>query len=260
MTRTPKHPIWYMATPADGIIERSRRLSPVSLADSVGDVIEHPTPCRTQWYDETRFSYFPMVKRVGEALEGTEIWPVTWPVRLWIVEPLGETGNWSGRYFPYRLLSHQIRVLGETDAWQALGTRGQEVLDVVARQIPQLAPQWAADWDADPRQMTERRENWRLAGAPNTTSGMKAEILAHDTARARRESTAQHWNRRLAANAADRALAGTGTSAGAAQYARSRAAGLAMATQHEARFDAYVLDALRGVSLDSPTPALTAKR
>ncbi|MGW7692944.1 hypothetical protein ACWGMA_29465 [Streptomyces asiaticus] len=41
-----------------------------------------------------------MVKRVGEALEDTGIWSVTWPVRLWIVEPVGDTANRGQRYYP----------------------------------------------------------------------------------------------------------------------------------------------------------------
>ncbi|MFG2716413.1 hypothetical protein ACGFX2_38720 [Streptomyces goshikiensis] len=255
MTRTPTQPVWYMATPADGIIERSRGLSPVSFADAVGDVIDHPTPCTNRWFDETPHSYFGMVKRVGEVLEDTNIRPV-WPVRLWIVEPLGETGNWGQRYYPYRLLSHRIRVVEETDAWQALGARGRDVLDTIHDQLPHLAPRWAADWDAEPETMGKRRETWRLCGGPDTTSGMKAESLADDAARARRESAAQWWIRRLAADAAERALTGTGASAAAAHYASARAAGLALAVQHQARFDAYVLGALRGVGLDSPAPAV----
>ncbi|WP_395100690.1 hypothetical protein [Streptomyces noursei] len=126
MARKPA--TWYIATPADGIIEISRQAgTPVNLAASVGQVIDHPNPCANLWFDETRFSYFRMVKRVGEALEDTSIWPVTWPIRLWIVEPLGETGNWSQRHYPYRLLAHQIRVLEETDAHLALGAGGRDV-------------------------------------------------------------------------------------------------------------------------------------
>ncbi|WP_322872205.1 hypothetical protein [Streptomyces goshikiensis] len=257
MTRTPKQPVWYMATPADGIIERSRGLSPVSLADAVGQAIDHPTPCANRWFDETPHSYFRMVKRVGEVLEDTRIRPV-WPVRLWVVEPLGETGNWGQRYYPYRLLSHRIRVVEETDARQALGARGRDVLDAIDHQLPRLAPRWAADWDADPEAMGRRRETWRLSGGPDTTSGMKAESLADDAARARRESAAQWWIRRLSGDAADRALAGKGAVGGvaAAHYASARAAGLALAVQHQDRFDAYVLGALRGLGLDTPAPAL----
>ncbi|PJN36604.1 hypothetical protein CG747_32205 [Streptomyces sp. CB02959] len=242
---------WYIATPADGIIEMSRQAgTPVNLADAVGQVIDHPNPCANLWFDESQFSYFRMVKRVGEALEDTGIWPVTWPVRLWIVEPLGETGNWSQRYYPYRLLAHQIRVLEETDAHLALGTGGRDVLDVIQQQIPQRAARWAADWDADPEGMRERRSNWEQCGG-----GRGAQPAAQATARARRESAAHRWNQRLAGNAVDKALAASGASPQAFNYARGRAANLAIAAQHQARLDAHVLDRLRGVDLDVPVPA-----
>ncbi|MFE7617863.1 hypothetical protein [Streptomyces sp. NPDC057496] len=37
-------------------------------------------------------------------------------------------------------------------------------------------------------------------------------------------------------------------------YAYGRATGYAIAAQYQARLDTYVLDALRGVGLDSPAP------
>ncbi|GAA1143581.1 hypothetical protein GCM10009577_79440 [Streptomyces javensis] len=256
MARTPKTVTWYMATPADGILEHSRRAGvPVSLADAVGQVIDHPAPCRTKWYDETAFSYFRMVNRVGEVLEDTGIWPVTWPIRLWIVEPVGDTGNWSQRHYPYRLLAHQIRVSEETDAWPVLGAGGREVLDVIEREIPERAPGWAADWDADPEGMRDRRWNWHLCGGRNSGSRMWVESVVSATARDRRESAAQRWNQRLAGDTADKVLAASGASPQAVTYARARAVDLATAAQHQARFDAYVLDTLRGVDLDNPVPA-----
>ncbi|MFJ4569018.1 hypothetical protein ACIP4U_36275 [Streptomyces caelestis] len=256
MARTPKPVTWYMATPADGIIQHSRQAgTPVSLADAVGQVIDHPNPCRTKWFDETDFSYFRMVKRVGEALEDTGIWPVTWPVRLWIVEPVGDTGNWSQHHYPYRLLAHQIRVVEETDAWQALGAGGREVLEVIEHEIPERAPGWAADWDADPEGMRERRWNWHLSGGRNSGSGMWAQSVTHATARARREYAAQRWNQRLAGETAERVLAASGASPQAVTYAWSRAADLATAAQHQTHFDAYVLDTLRGADLDNSVPA-----
>ncbi|MEV8057191.1 hypothetical protein AB0P37_11830 [Streptomyces antimycoticus] len=247
---------WYIATPADGIIEMSRQArTPVNLAVSVGQVIDHPNPCANLWFDESQFSYFRMVKRVGEALGDTSIWPVTWPVRLWIVEPVGDTGNWSQHHYPYRLLAHQIRVVEETDAWQALGAGGREVLDVIKHQIPERATRWAADWDADPEGMRERRRNWHLCGGRNSSNGLWAQSVAHATARARRESAAQWWNQRLAGDTAEKVLATSGASPQAVTYARGRAADLVTAAQHQARFDAYVLDTLRGAGLDNPVPA-----
>ncbi|MEW1678149.1 hypothetical protein AB0O47_33660 [Streptomyces noursei] len=247
---------WYIATPADGIIEMSRQAgTPVNLAASVGQVIDHPNPCANLWFDETRFSYFRMVKRVGEALEDTSIWPVTWPIRLWIVEPLGETGNWSQRHYPYRLLAHQIRVLAETDAHLALGAGGRDVLDAIAQQLPERAARWAAAWDADPEGMRQRHRNWVHCGGRTCGSGRWARSVAYATSRSRRESAAQRWIEYLARNTVDQVLDGADVSLTARLYAHGRATDLAVAAQHQARFDAYVLDALRGVDLDVPAPA-----
>ncbi|MEU3901622.1 hypothetical protein [Streptomyces sp. NPDC045251] len=251
--RMARKPVtWYIATPADGIIEMSRHAgTPVNLAANVGQVIDHPKPCTNLWFDEGPFSYFRMVKRVGEALEDTGIWPITWPVRLWIVEPLGETGNWGQRHYPYRLLSHQIRVLEETDAHRSLGAAGRDVLDVIQQQIPEQAVRWAADWDADPEGMRQRQWNWAQCGGRACGSGQWAQSVALTTSHARRESAAQTWIEHLARRAVDQALADTDASMYAYSYAYGRATGHAVAAQHQARFDAYVLDALRGTGLDS---------
>ncbi|MDH2392977.1 hypothetical protein QCN29_30215 [Streptomyces sp. HNM0663] len=249
---------WYIATPADGIIETSRHAgTPVNLAANVGQVLDHPKPCTNLWFDESPFSYFRMVKCVGEALEDTGIWPITWPVRLWIVQPLGQTGNWSQHYSPYRLLSHQIRVLEETDAHRALGPCGRDVLDVVQQQIPERAVRWAANWDANPEGMRQRQWNWEQCGGSTCGSGQWAQSVAHATSHARRESAAQTWTEHLARRAVDQALADTNASMHAYSYAYARAAGHAVAAQHQARFDAYVLDALRGTGLDSPAAVAT---
>ncbi|GGV51199.1 hypothetical protein [Streptomyces spectabilis] len=253
MARKPA--TWHIATPTDGIIELSRAAgTPVNLAASVGQVIDHPNPCANKWFDESAFSYFRMVKRVGEALEDTGIWPITWPVRLWIVEPLGETGNWSPRYYPYRLLSHQIRVLEETGAHRGLGPCGRDVLNVIQQEIPTRAARWAADWDADPEGMRERKWDWEQCGGRTCGSGRWADSVALAVSHNRRESAAQTWIEHLARGAVDQALADTGASMGAYCYAYSRATGSAVAAQHQARFEPYVLDALRGTGLDFPTP------
>ncbi|MER6571417.1 hypothetical protein ABT288_35850 [Streptomyces sp. NPDC001093] len=51
-------------------------------------------------------------------------------------------------------------------------------------------------------------------------------------------------------------MAGADVSPSALHYARSRAPDLAVAAQHQTRFDAYVLDALRGVDPDGVTAAV----
>lgn len=195
-----------------------------------------------------------MLKRVGEVLEDTGVWPVTWPVRLWIVEPVGDAGNWGQRYYPYRLLAHQIRVVEETDAWQAFGVGGREVLDIIKHQIPERAPRWAADWDANG--MREWRRTWELCGGRNSNSGSWARSIATATTRSRRESAAQRWSERLAGGTVDQVLGGVDVGSAAISYACSQAADLAIAAQHQSRFDAYVLDTLRGVDLDSAVPAV----
>ncbi|WP_211127936.1 hypothetical protein [Streptomyces yatensis] len=43
--------------------------------------------------------------------------------------------HWSRHHYPCRLLIHQIRVVEETDAWQAPGTGGGEDLDVIEHEI-----------------------------------------------------------------------------------------------------------------------------
>ena len=248
-----KTPTYYMDTTPDGVIPASAHAgTPVSLADAVGQIIDHPNPCKQRWYDESAWSYFRMVKRVGEVLEDVEIWPVAWPVRLWIVEPIGEAGNWGQQHYPYRLLSHQVRVVEETEAWHALGRRGREVLDLIAHQIPDLARRWAADWAADPDSRRQRQETWRLCNSDRCTSGRHARVIADDAARRRRETAAKGWIEQLAAAAA-KALPGADQDA--VSYARTRASDLATAVQFEDRLSAYVLDALRGAELDTPVAA-----
>ncbi|WP_316784506.1 hypothetical protein [Streptomyces sasae] len=52
-------------------------------------------------------------------------------------------------------------------------------------------------------------------------------------------------------NGVDAVLAESGASRRAVSYARGRAADLAVAAQHEVRFDAYILDTLRAAELDT---------
>ncbi|MFE1612704.1 hypothetical protein ACLQ17_25685 [Streptomyces sp. DT197] len=172
---------------------------------------------------------------------------MTWPVRLWIVEPLGETGNWSPGHSPYRLLSHQIRVLEETDAHRALGAAGRDVLDVIQQRLPDRAVRWAEDRDDGPEGMRRRCRAWEKCGARTRASGERADASASEMAHARRESAAQFWAERLGRRAVDQALVGAGASKDAHSYACDRAMGLVLAAQHQARYDPYTLDALRGV-------------
>lgn len=97
-----------------------------------------------------------MYTRPGEILERLES---GWPVRLFVVEPHGEIGNWGADFAPYWLMSHRIRVVEETDAWRAFGHRGAQVLAVIA-QLPDLARLWAAQWATDPEGTRRTYATW----------------------------------------------------------------------------------------------------
>lgn len=159
--------VHYIATRPDGTVPptdiylaryhraQGETISTVNLADQLGQVVDHPTPGR-KWYTDKPFGYFHMYTRPGEILERIED---GWPIRLIVVEPLGETGNWGGHYHPYWLMSQQIRVVEETEAWRAFGHRGAQVLAVLA-QLPDLARQWATEWAADPEATRRTYTAW----------------------------------------------------------------------------------------------------
>ncbi|MGW1596971.1 hypothetical protein [Streptomyces sp. NPDC002343] len=167
MARSARPVVHYMATRPDGTVPptdyhlaryaraHGEPVPTVNLADHTGQVVDHPSPGQ-KWYTDQPFSYFHMYTRPGEILERIE---EGWPIRLFVVEPLGETGNWGGRYYPYWLMSHRIRVVAETDAWRAFGHRGEQVLAALA-QLPDLARQWAAEWAADPEDTRRTYEAW----------------------------------------------------------------------------------------------------
>ncbi|WP_265565475.1 hypothetical protein [Streptomyces hygroscopicus] len=90
--------------------------------------------------------------------------------------------------------------------------------------------------------MRERRWNWQLCGGRHGGNGAWAQSVAQATARGWRESAAHRWTRRLAGDTVDKVLAASGASPQAVSYARSRATDLATASQHQARFDTYVLE------------------
>ncbi|MGW0607787.1 hypothetical protein [Streptomyces sp. NPDC002640] len=100
--------------------------------------------------------------------------------------------------------------------------------------------------------MGERRWNWEQVGGRTCASGRWAEAVAASVSHSRRESAAQSWIEHLARNTVDQGLEGAGFSRAAELYAYGRAVGLAVAAQHQTRFEPYLLDALRGVGLDKP--------
>ncbi|MFJ6452301.1 hypothetical protein ACIQNV_37495 [Streptomyces hydrogenans] len=246
--------VYYIATLPDGTIQDSVTAHvPVNLADHVGQVIDHPTPCKNKWYDETAFSYFRAYHQCGEVLQ--DFWQ--WPARLFIVEPLGETGNWSPHHYRYRLLAHRIRVVEETDAWQALGPHGREVDQLLTQDLADHASRWARDYDADPTGTERQIKFWRLTGARECNSGMNAEMWVGPFARDARCSAALQTVQRLATDTAIDRTRAEGASRGAQHYAARRAENLASAVLIGERMGEYHLRPLRGTDLD-PAPARAA--
>ncbi|MFI9176144.1 hypothetical protein [Streptomyces lincolnensis] len=167
MARSTRPVVHYMATRPDGTVPptcwdyakyaeaHGETVPTVNLADHIGETVDHPSPGK-KWYTDKPFSYFHMYTRSGEILERLES---PWPVRLFVVEPRGETGNWGGHYYPYWLMSHQVHVVDETDAWRVFGHRGENVLNTIA-QLPDLARQWIEAWAADPDGTRHRYSAW----------------------------------------------------------------------------------------------------
>ncbi|MGI5532526.1 hypothetical protein ACQEVX_35695 [Streptomyces syringium] len=221
MARSARPVVHYMATRPDGTVPPTcehlaryysnlgETIPTVNLAHHVGETIDHPSPGK-RWYTDNPFSYFHMYTRPGEILERIE---ERWPVRLWIVEPLGETGNWGNDFAPYWLMSHQIRVVRETEAWRAFGHRGRQVLAVLA-QLPDLARQWAEEWAADPEGARRTYKAWeeRVDETRALTN------WAYWRARYSRRSAGLATANQLAGNAAAQAA----TAAGADPYAVAR--------------------------------------
>ncbi|MFI9297519.1 hypothetical protein [Streptomyces gardneri] len=247
--------VYYMATLPDGTLPHSTEAgTPVNLADHLGQIIDHPNPCKNNWYDETCFSYFRTYHRLGEVL--TDFWQ--WPARVFVVEPLGETGNWDPRHYRCRLLAHQIRVAEEIDAWQALGPHGREVDRLLTEDLADHASRWARDYDADPKGMERRITVWRLTGAEECNSGMNAEMWVSPFARDARCYAAMETVRRLANDTALDRTRAEGASHRAQHYAGRRAENLVHAVLLGERMGEYNLQSLRGTDLDPALARATA--
>ncbi|MGW0653700.1 hypothetical protein ACWD4T_33770, partial [Streptomyces umbrinus] len=206
-----KAPIHYMVTLPDGTVpptsSSTAPFTTINLTEHIGRAVDHPTPGRP-WYDEGPFSYFRTYTQrgVGEALERRVEWPVEWPVRLWVVEPLGQTGNWGGNYYPYWVLCHQLKVVEETEVWRAFGQRGQRVLDLIERQLPALARQWAEEWQIDPDGSRQRYDAW--TGRLDDTHALCCWV--RNKARSSRREAAKEVAQKLARAAAEQAATAVG--------------------------------------------------
>ncbi|GAB1331714.1 hypothetical protein [Streptomyces sennicomposti] len=258
-----KPSLHYMVTMPDGTVPPTAGFTTsyetVNLTEHVGQVVDHPTPCKHKWYDESSFSYFRTYTQrgVGEVLERSSEWAVQWPVRLWIVEPLGETGNWGGRHYPYWVLTHRLRVVEETDISRAFGPRGDKVLSLIQQQLPELAGQWASEWAADPEGTRARYDAW-LTGS---VQPKHAQWWVDAKARSARREAAISQARELACTTAEQAAAAVLDDQDAVSHIRRRAWYLAAAEMFNDLLRRYdfqreVLAILRGSGLDTNAPAL----
>ncbi|MFD3920207.1 hypothetical protein [Streptomyces sp. NPDC058595] len=255
----------YIATRPDGTVpptdnylaqyarERGETIPTVNLADHIGQIVDHPSPGQ-KWYTDKPFSYFHMYTRPGEILERIE---EGWPVRLWIVEPLGETGNWGGHHSPYWLMSQQIHVVEETEAWRAFGHRGAQALTVIA-QLPDFARQWAAQWAADPEGTRRTYAAWENRLTRTRALDWWAHYRAEYSRRAAGLKTADQLADETATQAATSAGADSETLAAIRLRARCLVAGQLL--HDRIRYGDYektVRALLLGTRLDTPAPALT---
>ncbi|MEU8842682.1 hypothetical protein AB0D97_26705 [Streptomyces roseus] len=262
MARSARPLVHYIATRPDGNVPPTtphlaayysglgETIPTVNLADHIGETVDHPSPGK-KWYTDKPFSYFHMYTQPGEILERLE---ERWPVRLWEVEPLGETGNWGNDFAPYWLMSHQIRVVREVEAWRVFGYRGMQVLAVLA-QLPDLARQWAEEWAADPEGTRRTYKAWeeRVDDTRALTS------WAFWRARhSRREAGLQTANQ-LAGDTAAQAATDAGADPHAVALIRLRArclvAGQLMFDRiRTGEYEQSIRGLLLGAGLDTPAP------
>lgn len=263
MARSARPVVHYMATRPDGTVPPTcehlaryysglgETIPTVNLADHIGETVDHPSPGQ-KWYTDKPFSYFHMYTRPGEILERIQD---GWPIRLWVVEPLGETGNWGDDFAPYWLMAHQIRVVEETEAWRAFGHRGAQVLAVVA-QLPDLARQWAAEWSADPEGTRRTYKAWHTRVSDTHALDWWAPYRARYSRRSAGLATANQ----LAGDAAGQAATGAGADPDAVAMIRLRARCLIAGQLLHDRlrtgdYEKTVRGLLLGVGLETPAAA-----
>ncbi|MGW1007711.1 hypothetical protein [Streptomyces sp. NPDC002520] len=262
MARSNRPVVHYMATRPDGTVPptcehlaryysaQGETIPTVNLADHIGQVIDHPSPGK-KWYTDKPFSYFHMYTRPGEILERIED---GWPIRLFVVEPLGETGNWGDDFAPYWLMSHQVRVVEETEAWRAFGHRGEQVLAAIA-QLPELARQWAEAWAADPEGTRRTYKAWQ----ERVDDTRALTDWAHWRARYSRRSAGLATANQLAGDAAGQAATDAGAEPNAVALIQLRArclvAGQLMHDRiRNGEYEQSIRALLLGAGLDTTAP------
>lgn len=227
----PRTTTTLIATMPNGVVPptaappRRRPVPRVNLTEHVGGTIDHPTPCRHRWHDDSPFAYFRTYSpdAAGEITEFSHHWPVDWPLRLFRVQPLGRTGHFSRRH-RYQVLTHRLRVLEETDPALALGPRGARVLAWLRDTLPEQARAWAAQHQADPERTDARHTRW-LRSSPQEAflAAETAQWHASQRAHATRRHAALQMAQKLAGISVHTALHEHVPQGAAHDYAHSRA-------------------------------------
>lgn len=112
---------YYVSVPPDGI-KRGRWSKEKDVDYLTGDVVVSPEK------DIWRAFGLSTVPTACEAL--------TWPSRLLVVEPVGETDDESDREWlrnPTRLYARAFRVVGERPAYELFGPQGEQVVALLER-------------------------------------------------------------------------------------------------------------------------------
>lgn len=145
----------------------------------------------------------------------------------------------------------------ETEIWRAFGHRGKKVLDLIDRQLPDLARQWAAEWTADPDGTRQRYDAWseRL----DDTYALSSWV--HFRARYSRREAAKEVAEQLSRAAAETALTAVGADQDAIKSISLRAWCLTAGQLMHDRicrgdYEKSIRALLLGTALETNAPAL----
>lgn len=135
---------YYKATMPDGTDFHTGTVH-YARALETGEVIEHPWPHR----DGDASRYFSI------ATVATDCTGMSWPARLFEVEPVGDVWTPDADGLPNKRACMALRVVRELDALLALGPQGEQIVALIerrrsltSRQIDLLNAAWNATWNA----------------------------------------------------------------------------------------------------------------
>lgn len=155
------------------------------------------------------------------------------------------------------MLAHQLRVVEETEVFRAFGHRGEKVLDLIDRQLPDLARQWAEEWTADPDGTRQRYAAW----SERLDDKHALCCWVHFRARYSRREAAKEVAQKLSRAAAEQAVTAVGADKGAVDAISLRAWCLTAGQLMHDRicrgdYEKSIRALLLGTALETNVPAL----